>query len=138
LLHESLRTKDFAREDSTQALADGATDVDSGTILAGPLDWFAAAGAIVALGRGTFLVSGPIVATLAEVAIGGSMDGLAAALVALGQPEFEAERYQLRVDNGGILLFVHCNRSSWVKKARLLLNSTGAEDISSTGESTPD
>jgi len=40
------------------------------------------------------------------------------------------------VKDGGILLSVHSDDSEWTKKAKELLERTGAQDISSTGEST--
>jgi hypothetical protein len=41
---------------------------------------------------------------------------------------------QRRVKNGGVLLSVHCDTSDEITRAKELLNRTGAEDISSTGE----
>jgi hypothetical protein len=70
--------------------------------------------------------------------VGGALGGLAGALLGLGIPEYEAKRYQGRIENGGILLSVHCDDSRWVNKAKRLLSSTGAEDISSAGESAAD
>jgi hypothetical protein len=46
--------------------------------------------------------------------------------------------YEGRVKNGGILLSVHCDDSSWTKKAKEILVRTGAEDVSSTGEAGAD
>jgi hypothetical protein len=56
----------------------------------------------------------------------------------MGIPEYEAKRYEGRIKSGGILLSVHCDNSEWTKKARQILEDTGAEDISSTGESAAD
>ena len=53
----------------------------------------------------------------------------------LGIPEYEAKRYEGRLQKGGILLSVHCDTSDEIKRAKDLLRGTGAEDISSTGES---
>ncbi|MEY2412372.1 MAG: hypothetical protein QOD84_978, partial [Acidobacteriaceae bacterium] len=43
-----------------------------------------------------------------------------------------------RVKDGGILLSVHCDDSAWTKKAKEILERTGAEDVSSTGEAGAD
>jgi len=51
-------------------------------------------------------------------------------------PEYEAKRYEERVRDGGILLSVHCDDSAWTKKAKQILERTGAEDVFSTGEAT--
>ena len=45
-----------------------------------------------------------------------------------------AKRYEGRVKDGGILLSVHSDDSDWTKKAKDVLERTGAEDISSTSE----
>jgi hypothetical protein len=56
----------------------------------------------------------------------------------MGIPEYEAKRYEGRVKEGGILLSVHCDSSDWTKKAKDILERTGAEDVSSTGEAGAD
>ena len=56
----------------------------------------------------------------------------------MGIPEYEAKRYEGRVKDGGILLSVHSDNSDWTKRAKEILKSTGAQDISSTGEAGAD
>jgi hypothetical protein len=60
------------------------------------------------------------------------------ALIGAGIPEYEAKRYEGRVKNGGILLSVHCDNSDWTSKAKDILERTGAEDGSSTGDASAD
>jgi hypothetical protein len=38
------------------------------------------------------------------------------------------------VKDGGILLSVHSDDSQWTKKAKEILERTGAQDVSSSGE----
>jgi hypothetical protein len=38
------------------------------------------------------------------------------------------------VKDGGILLSVHSDDAQWTKKAKEILERTGAQDVSSTGE----
>jgi hypothetical protein len=67
--------------------------------------------------------------------------GLVGALIGMGIPEYEAKRYEGRVKDGGTLLSVHCDTSDQVSRAKDLLKSSGAQDISSTSEAsgaTPD
>ena len=64
--------------------------------------------------------------------------GIVGALIGMGIPEYEAKRYEGRIKEGGILLSVHCDDSNWTKRAKQILKETGAEDISSTGESNAD
>ncbi len=77
-------------------------------------------------------------AALAGVGVGGAVGGFTGALIGLGIPEYEAKRYEGRVKNGGILLSVHSDSSDWTKRAKEILELTGAEDISSTSEAKAD
>jgi hypothetical protein len=138
LLQENPGTKDLATEKATKAPEGAATGAGSGAVIGGALGWLAGTGALAIPGLGPFLAAGPIVATLAGIGIGGTLGGLSGALLGLGVPEYEAKRYQGRIERGGILLSVHCDGPNWVNKAKRLLRSTGAEDISSAGESAAD
>ena len=138
LLQENPGTKDLVTEKATKAPEGAATGAGSGAVIGGALGWLAGTGAFSFAAHGPFLVAGPIIATLAGIGIGGTLGGLSGALVGLGTPEYEAKRYQGRIEKGGILLSVHCDNSYWANKAKRLLHSTGAEDISSTSEATAD
>ena len=95
-------------------------------------------GALAIPGLGPFIAAGPIVAALAGVGAGGALGGIAGALVGMGIPEYEAKRYEGRIKGGGYLLSVHCDDSEWTKRAKEILERTGAEDVSSTGEAKAD
>jgi hypothetical protein len=56
----------------------------------------------------------------------------------MGIPEYEAKRYEGRIQKGGILLSVHCASSDEVKRAKEIVERTGGEDVSSTGEASVD
>jgi hypothetical protein len=56
----------------------------------------------------------------------------------MGIPEYEAKRYEGRVREGGCLLSVHSDNSDWTRKAKEILERTGAQEISSTGEASAD
>jgi len=77
-------------------------------------------------------------AALTGVGVGGVVGGLTGALVGMGIPEYEAKRYEGRVKSGGILLSVHSDNSDWTDRAKDILEQTGAEDISSAGETRGD
>src|SRR4029077_11779351 len=74
----------------------------------------------------------------AGAGVGGAVGGIAGALIGMGIPEYEAKRYEGRIKDGGILLSVHSDSSEWTKKAKHILEGTGAQDISSTGEAHAD
>jgi hypothetical protein len=98
------------------------------------MGWLVGIGALAIPGLGPFIAAGPIMAALAGAGVGGTVGGIAGALVGMGIPEYEAKRYEGRVKNGGILLSVHSDDSEWTKRAKLVLEATGAQDVSSTGE----
>jgi YHS domain-containing protein len=98
------------------------------------LGWLVGIGALAIPGLGPFIAAGPLMAALAGVGVGGTVGGIAGALVGMGIPEHEAKRYEVRVKEGGILLSVHSDNADWTKRAKEVLERTGAQDISSTGE----
>jgi len=65
----------------------------------------------------------------------GSGAVIGGALVGSGIPEYEAKRYEERLQKGGILISVHCDTSQEIERARIVLQRTGAEDVSTTSES---
>jgi hypothetical protein len=138
LFPENPGTKDFATEKHTKAPEGATTGGGTGAVLGGTLGWLAGIGALAIPGVGPFIAAGPIMAALAGAGVGGAVGGIVGALVGMGIPEYEAKRYEGRVKNGGILLSVHCDNSEWTKKAKQILEDTGAQDISSTGESAAD
>lgn len=128
-------TKDFAHEKNTKAPEGAATGAGTGALLGGGLGWLVGIGALAIPGLGPFIAAGPIMAALAGVGVGGALGGLTGALIGMGIPEYEAKRYEGRVKDGGILLSVHSDNAEEVKRAKHILEGTGAQDISSTGES---
>jgi hypothetical protein len=64
--------------------------------------------------------------------------GIAGALIGMGIPEYEANRYEGRLKEGGILLSVHADDSDWKNKAKDILKRTGAQDVGDKGESGAD
>lgn len=138
LFPENQGTKDFAMEKSTKAPEGTTTGVASGAVIGGTLGWLAGIGALAIPGLGPFIAAGPIMAALSGAGVGGAIGGVTGALIGMGIPEYEAKRYEGRVKNGGILLSVHADDSAWTKRAKQILENTGAEDIASTGESKAD
>lgn len=134
LFPENQGTKDFAIEKDTKAPEGATTGGISGGIIGGALGWLAGIGALAIPGVGPFIAAGPIMGMLSGIGIGSALGGLAGALVGMGIPEYEAKRYEGRIRKGGILLSVHCDNSDWVKRAKTILEQTGAEDVASADE----
>jgi hypothetical protein len=138
LVPENLGTKEIATEKATKAPEGVTAGASSGAVIGGVLGWLVGIGTLAIPGVGPLLAAGPIVAALAGVGVGGAVGGLTGALIGMGIPEYEAKRYDGRIRKGGILLSVHCDDSKWTKRAKEILQLTGAEDISSTGEAAAD
>jgi hypothetical protein len=138
LFPENVGTKDFAHEKGTKASEGAAAGGTTGVIIGGALGWLAGIGALAIPGLGAFIAAGPIVAALAGAGAGSVAGGIVGSLIGLGIPEYEAKRYEGRVKKGGILLSVHSDDSDWTARAKRVLEQTGAEDISSTGETKGD
>jgi len=107
-------------------------------VLGGALGWLVGVGALAIPGVGPFIAAGPIMASLAGAGAGAVTGGIVGALVGMGMPEYEAKRYEGRIKEGGILLSVHCDNHDWVKRAKRILEQTGATDVSSAGEASAD
>ena len=131
-------TKDFAHEQHTKAPEGAAAGAGAGAVLGGALGWIVGIGALAIPGLGPFIAAGPIVAALAGAGAGGAVGGLTGALIGAGIPEYEAKRYEGRIKEGGILPSVHCDSSDWTKKAKEILERTGAQDVASAGEGSAD
>jgi len=134
LVPQNIGTKDLAHSKATKAPEGVAAGVGSGAVIGGTLGWLAGIGALAIPGIGPLIAAGPIVAALAGIGAVGAIGGFAGALIGLGIPEYEAKRYEGRVRKGGILLSVHADDHDWARKAKALLERTGAEDISATSE----
>jgi hypothetical protein len=138
LLPENLGGKPLATHKDTKAPEGATAGGGAGAVIGGTLGLLAGIGALAIPGLGPFIAAGPIMATLAGMGAGGAVGGFVGALIGMGIPEYEAKRYQARIQKGGILLSVHCDTSEQVKRGQEILKNTGAEDISSTGESSSD
>jgi len=139
LLPESLGgPRDMGTEKATKAPEGTAAGVTTGAAIGGTLGVLAGVGLLAIPGLGPFIAAGPIMAGLAGLGVGGAVGGVTGALIGMGMPEFEAKRYEGRLQKGGILLSVHCDTSEEINRAKQELKATGAEDVSSTGESPVD
>jgi hypothetical protein len=138
LFPESMGSRDFAHEKGTKAPEGATTGASTGVVIGGAMGWLVGIGALAIPGLGPFIAAGPIMAALAGAGAGGVVGGITGALVGMGIPEYEAKRYEGRVKDGGILLSVHSDSSEWTKRAKQILDATGAQDISSTSEASSD
>lgn len=126
---------DIASAKSTKAPEGATAGATAGAVVGGVLGWLAGIGALAIPGVGPFIAAGPMIAALAGAGVGSALGGITGALVGFGLPEHEAKRYETRLANGGILVSVHADDGDWSRRAKQILKSKGAEDISDAGES---
>lgn len=135
LLPDKTGTKDFAHKKNTKAPEGATTGGVAGGVLGGAVGWLVGIGALAIPGVGPFIAAGPIMAALGGAAVGGAVGGLTGALIGLGIPEYEAKRYEGKIRGGNILISVHTENSDEARRAKEIFTRMGAQDISSTGES---
>jgi hypothetical protein len=138
LFPENVGTKEFAHEKHTKAPEGAAAGATSGALLGGTLGWLVGIGALAIPGLGAFIAAGPLMAVLSGVGVGAAVGGLTGALVGMGIPEYEAKRYEGLIKSGGILLSVHTDDREWTKRAKEVLERTGADEIAATSEAKGD
>ncbi len=138
LYSENSGSKDLAHEKASKAPEGATAGAGAGAVIGGALGVLAGIGLLAIPGVGPLIAAGPIMAGLAGLGAGGAIGGITGGLIGLGIPEYEAKRYEGRVREGGILLSIHTDNSAWTKRAKQILERTGAQDISSTGEASAD
>jgi len=138
LFPKNVGTKELAHEKHSKAPEGAAAGAASGAVLGGALGWLVGAGALAIPGLGPLVAAGPIIALLSGVGAGAAVGGLAGGLIGVGIPEYEAKRYEGLIKSGSILLSVHSDNREWTKRARAILEKTGAEHIAATGEAKGD
>jgi hypothetical protein len=134
LLPENMGSIELGTEKNTKAPEGAAKGASAGAVLGGAFGWLVGLGALAIPGLGPFIAAGPLVAALAGVGVGGAVGGFTGAIIGLGIPEYEARLYEGRLAKGGILVAVHCETSGEIIRAKEVMQSTGAEDISTGGE----
>jgi hypothetical protein len=138
LFPDNQGSREFAHQKGTKAPEGAVAGGASGAVIGGTLGWLAGIGALAIPGAGPFIAAGPLMGMLGGIGLGTTVGGLTGALIGLGIPEYEARRYEGRIRRGGILMSVHCDDADWARRARNVLERTGAQDIASAGESRAD
>jgi hypothetical protein len=127
-------TKDFAHEQHTKAPEGTAAGATGGAVLGGALGWMVAIGSLAIPGLGPFIAPGPIMAALAGGGGRRSCRGAHQSTHRYGPSEYEAKRYKGKIKGRNILLSVHTDDGNERARAKKILESGGAEDVSYTGE----
>jgi hypothetical protein len=124
---------DFGFEAHTKAPEGALMGIGFGAILGAMFGLTAGlAGLVPALAL--LVVSGPLLLALSGAAVGALVLGLVGVLFGLSMPEIEAKLYEGKSRRGTILIAVHANRRSDVRRAREVFRSVAATDIHALGE----
>jgi hypothetical protein len=134
LFPDKTGSRDFAHEQNTKAPEGAVVGGATGAALGGVLGWLAGIGTLAIPGLGPLIAAGPIMAALSGAAVGGAVGGLAGALIGMGLSEFEARRYESKVQGGNILVSVHSEDSDETELAKGVFEECGAEDIAAASE----
>ena len=93
------------------------------------LAWPCGLGTLIFAGVGHFTAAGPLLVALGGVHIGGTDGGMAASLIRLGVPVFEAQQYESRMKNGNILLAAYIGDPGDLRRAKGILSESYGENI---------
>jgi len=127
-------TQDFGHEKHTKGPEGFVVGSIVGAIVGAAFGYFLGAGIINVTQLSTLASTGPLTSALTcamAVAVLGAIIGT---LCGLAMPEYEAKRYEGRIRKGGILASVHCDDSLWVKRAKDIMELTGAHDIATAAQ----
>ena len=125
----------FAAEHHTKAPEGAVIGSSAGGLLGGTLGLLAGIGTLAIPGIGPLIAAGPLLATLSGVAAGAAVGGISGALVGMGIPENDAQRYEGKLRAGSVLIAVHTESQAEQRAARDILDRVGARDIDVTDES---
>ena len=126
--------RDIVTEKTSKGPEGTATGGVTGAAAGAMLGWLAGVGVLAIPGVGPFIAAGPIMATMAGMGAGAVLGGAAGGLVGIGIPEYESKHYEGFVQQGGILISVHCATHEATELAKQVLDTVNAEAIASTGE----
>jgi hypothetical protein len=112
-----------------------ATGITAGGVIGGSLGVLAGLCALAIRGSGPRIAARRMIGALADVGLNGAVGGvLLRAFIGMGIPESGVKHHQSDVNQDGVLLFAHCDLSEQITKAKAILKSTGAQDISLVDE----
>jgi hypothetical protein len=134
LIPDPRGSQEFAVDNETKSPEGATIGASTGAVLGGGLGWLVGIGALAIPGVGPLIAAGPIMAALTGVALGGTVGGISGALIGLGIPEYEAKRFEGKLQGGRCLVSVHSESSDETSVAKKIFEQAGAEDISTSSE----
>jgi hypothetical protein len=123
---EALKAAGFRQTDISVLYSDRSA-VGPNSPFAGLLAYLAGIGAVSFPGVGPFLAAGPLSSVFGHLGV--AARGLLHSLVGLGLPEGQAQQYAGGLEDGRLMMSVHCDDDEWAGRASDILQQTGAEDV---------
>jgi len=131
-------SKDFAHVKQNKALYAAAIGAAAGAAIGAALAFLLSNQLLNLAAFAALVAAGPVLATVAGAGAGGTLGWIVGLLVGSRLTEYVAKRFAGRIQQGGILLSVHCDSPEWCDRARKALRDTGARDISAAAETAAD
>ncbi|MCC5788455.1 MAG: hypothetical protein JJT75_02390 [Opitutales bacterium] len=123
LFPEKAKTKDLVHERITKTPEGAVTGRLADGVLGGALGWIDGIGALTIPGVGPFIAAGPLAAAMGGDTTDPSAGGIAGGLIDIGIPEIEAKRYERKIKNGMILVFIHAQCDEEITMAKEILDT---------------
>jgi hypothetical protein len=130
-------SRDLAQERSNEVQDGASVGGGIGALVGGAVGWLVGTVALALPGVGHFTAAGSILAALVGAGVGGVVGEIAGALIGISMPEDGAKRHENQAMRSGIPLFVHPHNSEWAMRAKEILEQTGAQNVSFTGDTHP-
>ncbi|HTX34170.1 MAG TPA: hypothetical protein VME43_04085 [Bryobacteraceae bacterium] len=138
LIPENQGTKDMAHEKNSKAPEGLSAGAIFGVIIGGVLGYLFGRAILVIPALTSYVAGGLVVSALAGAGALGILGGIIGGLIGAAFPEYEAKRFEGRIRDGGVLLSVHCDNREWSRRAKDVLEETGAQDIAAESEKSGD
>jgi len=126
LKHEGFSTQEISAclpEVKTTVSNTSDQSAGTGASLCGPITWSSCARRVTVLGQRLLDAAGTVARTLSQE------DSLAGILVSRGMPQSEAQQYEIKIQNGGILISLHTVSAAELRRAKKIFELAGMEDI---------
>lgn len=125
---------DFGFEHHTKAPEGALAGAALGGVIGAALGLAVGLGVLAVPALGALVAAGPILAALSTGAAVAMVLAVVGAIAGLSMPEIQAKHYAGKARRGSILVAAHATGAEEVIRAREVLRSVAAKDVTATGE----
>lgn len=134
LLPEDMGKQDHFHLNASKIPEGALAGASAGAVLGGTLSLLASIGTLTIPGVGPFIGAGPLLAAFAGIGIGGTAGALAGALAVYGISESNAQKYEDLLREGRVMVSVYAEDFEAARRAKNILEATGANEASISSE----